>query len=74
MLPSPVGREAGSGVGAAGYECQQPGQTLLYQLVPEYHPVFNAHMAVQDMALRVSANGNATRLSVTDARLSRNTV
>ena len=47
MLPLPAGREASSGVGAPPYVRHRPEQTFLYQLVEEYYPAFNAHLAAQ---------------------------
>lgn len=47
MLPLPAGREASSGVGAFVYERHPPERTLLYQLVEQYFPAFEAHLAAQ---------------------------
>ena len=51
MLPSPAGREASPGIGAPPYVRHCPERTLLYQLVEEYYPAFEAHLAAQDNAL-----------------------
>ncbi len=47
MLPLPAGREASSGVGAFFYKHHRPERTLLYQLVEQYFPAFEAHLAAQ---------------------------
>ena len=47
MLPFSAGREAGSGVGAPPYVRHCPERTLLYQIVEEYYPAFQAHLAAQ---------------------------
>lgn len=47
MLLSPAGREASSGIGAPLYVRHRPERTLLYQLVEEYYPAFQAHLAAQ---------------------------
>ena len=49
-MPSPAGREAGSGV-APPYVRHRPERTLLYQLVEEYFPAFKAHLAAQGSSL-----------------------
>lgn len=46
-MPSPAGREAGSGVVAPPYVRHRPERTLLYQLVEEYFPAFKAYLAAQ---------------------------
>ena len=51
MLPMPAGREASAGVAASLYERNRPERTLLYQLVEELYPAFNAHLAAQGSAL-----------------------
>jgi hypothetical protein len=47
MLPSPAGREARSGGSAPPYVRHRPERTLLYQLVEEYYPALEAHLAAQ---------------------------
>ena len=51
LLPLPAGREASAAVAASVYERQRPERTLLYQLVEEHYPAFNAHLAAQGSAL-----------------------
>ena len=47
MLPSPADREASSGGRPPPYLRRRPERTLLYQLVEEYYPAFNAHLEAQ---------------------------
>ena len=47
MLPSPADREASSGGRPPPYLRRRPERTLLYQLVEEYYPAFEAHLAAQ---------------------------
>ncbi len=47
MLPSSAGREASSGGSAPPYVRHRPERTLLYQLVEEYYPAFQAHLVAQ---------------------------
>jgi hypothetical protein len=47
----PVGREARLGVGALLYVRHRPERALLYQIVDEYYPAFNEHLAAQGTAL-----------------------
>jgi len=47
MLSLPAGTDARSGVGVQPYVRHRPERTLLYQLVEEYYPAFNAHLAAQ---------------------------
>ena len=51
LLPLPAGREVSAGVAASVYERHRPERTLLYQLVEEHYPAFNAHLAAQGRAL-----------------------
>ncbi len=51
MLPLSAGREASSGVGAPVYTRHRPERTLLYQLVQEYYPALEAHLAAQGTVL-----------------------
>ena len=51
MLPLAAVREARSGVGATVYARHRPESTLLYQLIEEYYPAFEAHLAAQGTAL-----------------------
>ena len=47
MLPLSADREASSGVGAPVYTRHHSARTLLYQLVEEYYPALQAHLAAQ---------------------------
>ena len=47
MLPSPADREASSGGRPPPYLRRRPERTLLYQLVEEYYPAFEAHLVAQ---------------------------
>ena len=47
MLQLPAGREASQGEGGVRYERHRPEGTLLYQLVEEYYPVFEAQWAAE---------------------------
>jgi hypothetical protein len=51
MLQLSVGREASPGDGVSRYERHRPEQTLLYQLVEEYYPVFEAQSAAEGRVL-----------------------
>jgi len=51
MLQLPTGREASLGEGALRYERHRPELTLLYQLVQEYYPAFEAHWAAEGRVL-----------------------
>ena len=51
MLQLPTGREASRGERAPQYERHRPEQTLLYQLVEEYYPAFEAQWAVEGRVL-----------------------
>jgi hypothetical protein len=51
MLPLPAGKEATAGAGALGYERGRPEYTLLYQLVEEYYPAFEAELVAQGTEL-----------------------
>jgi hypothetical protein len=51
MLQLPAGREASRGERAPRYEHHRPEQTLLYQLIEEYYPAFEAQWAAEGMVL-----------------------
>ncbi len=51
MLPLPAGREASPGAGAPPYVRHRPERTLLYQLIEEYYPSFQAHLTAQGTTL-----------------------
>ena len=51
MLPLPAGRESSPGVGAPVYERHRPERTLLYQLIEEYYPAFEAQWAFEGRVL-----------------------
>jgi len=51
MLQLPAGREASRGERALRYERHRPEQTLLYQLVEEYYPAFEAQWAAAGRVL-----------------------
>jgi ribosomal protein S27E len=51
MLPLPIGREANQGVDAPPYVRHRPERTLLYQLVEEYYPRFEAQCAFEGRVL-----------------------
>jgi hypothetical protein len=51
MLQLPAGRKASRGERAPQYERHRPEQTLLHQLVEEYHPAFEAQWAVEGRVL-----------------------
>jgi len=63
MLPSPAGREASPGIGAAPYVRHCPERTLFYQLAEEYHPAFKAHLAAQGTDLPGYVEGSARATS-----------
>jgi len=47
MLPLPIGREAARGERAPQYESHRTEHTLLYQLIEEYYPAFEAQWAAE---------------------------
>jgi hypothetical protein len=47
MLQLSVGREASPGEGAPQHQRYSPERTLLYQLVEEYYPTFDAQWAAE---------------------------
>ena len=51
MLQLPAGREASRGERAPQYESHRPEQTLLYQLIEEYYPAFEAQWAAEGRVL-----------------------
>ena len=51
MLQLSAGREASHGEHACQYERHRPEQTLLYQLIEEYYPAFEAQLAAEGRAL-----------------------
>ena len=51
MLPMPAGREASQDGGSVEYERHRPERTLLYQLVEEYYPAFEAQWAAEGKML-----------------------
>ena len=51
MLQLPAGREASRGERVHRYERHRPEQTLLYQLVEEYYPAFEAQWAAEGRVL-----------------------
>jgi hypothetical protein len=51
MLQLSAGREASQGEGSVRYERHCPERTLLYQLIEEYYPVFEAQWAAEGKAL-----------------------
>ena len=51
MLQLPAGREASRGERVPQYERHRPEQTLLYQLVEEYYPAFEAQWAAEGRVL-----------------------
>ena len=51
MLPLAAGTEAKLGVGSPAYVRHCPERTLLYQIVEEYYPAFEAHLASQGAEL-----------------------
>ena len=51
MLQLPAGREASRGERVPRYERHRPEQTLLYQLVEEYYPAFEAQWAAEGRVL-----------------------
>jgi hypothetical protein len=51
MLPLSTGREANQGEGALPCVRHRPEQTLLYQLIEKYYPVFEAQCVVEDRIL-----------------------
>ena len=51
MLQLPAGREASLGEGAPQYARHRPEQTLLYQLIEEYYPAFEAQWAFEGRVL-----------------------
>ena len=51
MLQLPAGREASRGERVSRYERHRPEQTLLYQLVEEYYPAFEAQWAAEGRVL-----------------------
>jgi len=51
MLQLPAGREASLGEAAPQYARHRPERTLLYQLVEEYYPVFEAQWAAEGRVL-----------------------
>ena len=51
MLPMPAGREASQDGGSVEYERHRPERTLLYQLVEEYYPAFEAQWAAEGKVL-----------------------
>ena len=51
MLQLPAGRVASRGERAPQYERHRPEQTLLYQLIEEYYPAFEAQWAAEGRVL-----------------------
>ena len=51
MLQLPAGREASLGEGAPQYARHRPERTLLYQLIDEYYPAFEAQWVSEGRAL-----------------------
>jgi hypothetical protein len=51
MLQLPAGREASRGERVPQYERHRPEQTLLYQLIEEYYPAFEAQWAAEGRVL-----------------------
>ena len=51
MLQLPAGRDANQDGGSVEYERHRPEQTLLYQVVEEYHPAFEAQLAAEGKGL-----------------------
>ncbi len=51
MLQLPAGRDASQGEGGVRYERHRPERTLLYQLVEEHYPAFEAQWAAEGKAL-----------------------
>ena len=51
MLQLPVGREAGLGESTPQYERHRPERTLLYQLIEEHYPTFEAQWAAEGRVL-----------------------
>ena len=51
MLQLPAGREASQDGGSVEYERHRPERTLLYQLVEEYYPAFEAQWAAEGKVL-----------------------
>ena len=51
MLQLPAGKEASRGERVPRYERHRPEQTLLYQLVEEYYPAFEAQWAAEGRVL-----------------------
>ena len=51
MLQLPAGREASRCERAPQYERHRPEQTLLYQLIEEYYPAFEAQWAAEGRVL-----------------------
>ena len=50
MLQMPAGREASQDGGSVEYERHRPERTLLYRLVEEYYPAFEAQWAAEGKA------------------------
>ena len=51
MLQLSAGKDASEGKGFVRFERHRPEQTLLYQLVEEYYPAFEAQWAVEGRVL-----------------------
>ena len=51
MLQLPAGREASQDSGSVEYERHRPERTVLYQLVEEYYPAFEAQWAAEGTVL-----------------------
>ena len=51
MLQMPAGRDASHGDGIVRYEYHRPERTLLYQLVEEYYPAFEAQWSAEGWVL-----------------------
>jgi hypothetical protein len=51
MLQLPAGREASRGERAPQYESHRPERTLLYQIIEEYYPAFEAQWAAEGRVL-----------------------
>jgi hypothetical protein len=51
MLPLAAGTETKLGVGSPAYVRHCPERTLLYQIIEEYDPAFQAHLASQGAEL-----------------------
>ena len=51
MLQLSAGKDASEGKGPVRFERHRPEQTLLYQLVEEYYPAFEAQWAAEGRVL-----------------------